>query len=846
MAKKTYKLLRFDGGINNDADPRDIGDNQLAVLENVAVDEVGKLIVLGDASIAKTSFKDITGGLSVNGRGLFAFSTDYNGIIGDSSGEKVYYLVEDGGDVRGEQGGVSTTEADAINGINTNSSVDMGAIGTPTFYSADGVLRVGDADHSTPTPPRWKGYVKRVTWGYEVAEVTVEEGHTYNIDTEGWKEQSASIKGCFEPVDVSGSHTDGDGNVTVGLNLIAGQGYGSTYYTGSTTKAALFGFADEDCDTGTGPTDLTHPAGGTNMFWGLGMHMHSLANGTGSWQPDDTTSYQFYATTMFDEHTQESLPQLFTMYPNHAFGDTAVNYEGAKITTGFKFSDNETWGTSGSPGIGEMVTVSFSPVVKWNGLAHGVTVNGPQTSAYGAMDANGVGDASLTSGGNPRISGNKIYWASSEDGFSTKWMLMDWYFKKGVKAIGSAGSTSGDGGYVMTDSSVQIKDNTKSHYYNHVHGNGVNTGSGSSWGLGFQWKNPPKLFQYDVFNGHAPDDKIEVDSFKTAVVANRRVYIGNVQQDGVIQEDRMIKSPVNQFDKFPSINNIDVAVNDGDAIVHLIEYADRIIQFKKNAAYIINISGAAEYLEAEHKFKGISNPGAACRMDYGVAWVNQNGCYLYNGQQVTDLLEDKGMRKINQAAWSTFIGTNEKEVIGFNPKKRQLIVKGDSTDVHLYDMVTKSWTKGIAAICDNNHSNFINSPEDGRLLIFDDSNNNLDDWEDSPSADKPIVITTKDIDFGEPAVRKKVYKVYITYKSASYPSTVNVAYDTDGQGSFTNITGGDAVTPFAANSAWTMAEYRFGSDANSCKSIQLKISGTADTTFEINDISFIYRVKSIK
>ena len=160
-------------------------------------------------------------------------------------------------------------------------------------------------------------------------------------------------------------------------------------------------------------------------------------------------------------------------------------------------------------------------------------------------------------------------------------------------------------------------------------------------------------------------------------------------------------------------------------------------------------------------------------------------------------------------------------------------------------MVTKSWTRGAASFDLNTNSNFINDLKDGKLLIHDGSGS-LDRWNSAPTADKAIVIETKDVDFGEPAVRKKVYKVYITYKSASYPSTVNVAYDTDGGGSFTNITGGDAVTPFAANAAWTVAEYKFGSDANSCKSIQLKISGTADTTFEINDISFIYRTKGIK
>ena len=61
MPKRTYKILRFDGGINNDADPRDIGDNQFSELQNVAVDEMGKIIVLGDA---QTLRKSVSGALT--------------------------------------------------------------------------------------------------------------------------------------------------------------------------------------------------------------------------------------------------------------------------------------------------------------------------------------------------------------------------------------------------------------------------------------------------------------------------------------------------------------------------------------------------------------------------------------------------------------------------------------------------------------------------------------------------------------------------------------------------------------------------------------------------------------
>jgi hypothetical protein len=287
--------------------------------------------------------------------------------------------------------------------------------------------------------------------------------------------------------------------------------------------------------------------------------------------------------------------------------------------------------------------------------------------------------------------------------------------------------------------------------------------------------------------------------------------------------------------------------------VALVEYADRILQFKKNTCYIINVSGNSEYLEAEHKFKGITNPGAACRTDYGVAWANQNGCYMYDGQQVTDLLEDQGMRKINQSTWSDFISAENYHRIGFNPFKRQLIVlngTNDSTvldDAYVYDMVTKSWTFSTNMVADGDTgSNFINDPVDGSLLIYNETDTEIDKWADDPlgNTTPSIVIITKDIDFGEPAVRKKVYKAYVSYKSGSTCSAV-ATYGIDGDTTPTTAvsSGGSFST---SQSAWTVQEIVFGSGTNSCKSIQLKIAGAVDKDFAINDISFVYRTKGIK
>lgn len=77
------------------------------------------------------------------------------------------------------------------------------------------------------------------------------------------------------------------------------------------------------------------------------------------------------------------------------------------------------------------------------------------------------------------------------------------------------------------------------------------------------------------------------EKFKTATVLNRRTYIGNVatlNPNGTIKrvyDDRMVKSPVNLFDTFPEENFVDVAINDGDEIIHLEGFSDRILQYKK-------------------------------------------------------------------------------------------------------------------------------------------------------------------------------------------------------------------------------------------------------------------------
>ena len=261
--------------------------------------------------------------------------------------------------------------------------------------------------------------------------------------------------------------------------------------------------------------------------------------------------------------------------------------------------------------------------------------------------------------------------------------------------------------------------------------------------------------------------------------------------------------------------------------------------------YIINISGAAEFLESEHKYKGVGTPGAVCKTDYGIAWVNNRGAYLYNGQNVEDILEDGGIRKIKKSDFNTFIGTDNFEKIGYNPKKRQLvIISGSSTSgaAYVYDMTTKSWTYSTSMISDvDTRSILFNKPKDGDLLILNDGSNKIERWEDSPYSTPSITILTKDIDFGEPAVKKKLHKIYITYKGNG--SLITEKYRVNGD-TGTNYSFDSGLSNV---STWTRAELKpaDATQANGIFSCQLYLYGTAGKDFEINDITFIYRTKSI-
>ena len=116
------------------------------------------------------------------------------------------------------------------------------------------------------------------------------------------------------------------------------------------------------------------------------------------------------------------------------------------------------------------------------------------------------------------------------------------------------------------------------------------------------------------------------------------------------------------------------------------------------------------------------------------------------------------------------------------------------------------------------------------------------------------MLRTKDYDFGSAGVRKKIYKVYVSFKGDG--RNVYVDYGVNGgtcNNDFATSSGGpasDKPLTNAGTGSWTHAELYPATTGtvSSIYSFQLQFqgSGTAIASdFEINDITVIYRAKTV-
>jgi len=300
-------------------------------------------------------------------------------------------------------------------------------------------------------------------------------------------------------------------------------------------------------------------------------------------------------------------------------------------------------------------------------------------------------------------------------------------------------------------------------------------------------------------------------------------------------------------DVFTELNYVDIAINDGEKITALANLGDLLLQYKERSMYIINCTQEIEYLEDTHQFRGVWGQGAVCTTDAGIVWVNKHGLFLFNGKQVTSLIDNK----IDPTYWASKIGA--KPLVGYEPTNRTILVVGNSDSASngfIFSLVANSFNYITATddldgnLFTTDMTNLVSS-NTGNLSWYIDNGSDVKEQEWVTSlGNTHIEILTRDQDFKDPARRKMVKNVYLTYKLPSSQAVPTIKFRTNGG---TTDYSFDAALSAGHNDWYTQVlKPATSAQANNIYSFQVRIYGSTGKDFQINDINVVYRDKVLK
>jgi len=365
----------------------------------------------------------------------------------------------------------------------------------------------------------------------------------------------------------------------------------------------------------------------------------------------------------------------------------------------------------------------------------------------------------------------------------------------------------------------------------------------------------PLIESYQARNGFNHKEKDINARYKSLIITNNRAYAGNISikdSEGNIKNypDKMIKSQVFDFDVFPEEGrSIDVVQSDGDSIVTMATYADRIFQFKRKKLYIINIS-ETEFLEDAHTGFGVDEHQWVTEADKGIAWFNKNGAYFFDGKQINNLTD--GL--IDPEQWVTFVeaGGSSGQIFYLPVQSKiQIIggtrISGVPSENYEFSVITGGWSRGkfryITSLGADTSNPILDIDNEVKVLVPD--NGKVYKWTDVPSynisSTAGYEIITGDKVFDSSAIRKKIYKIHITHKNRGTFGAVTV-YGRADRGSWVSL------GTLSNYSNFTVEEFPVSGMSNA-KSFQLKLKVTSqplDKDFEVNDINIIYRSKNVR
>ena len=814
MPKGIAVLRDFSGGINSQFNPRDIQDNQLGYSQDAMGDRVGAIRTMGNGSGTPRQLNNSASSKSINTLG----STDIKGSIADATCD----YNDDPTIAMDDTSKLETGMSVSGTGIPVGATVS--SITNATTFELSGSTTGGSQTNNTLTFTEKRA--NATGYGFKHFELDYDElgrntGEHYIAVV-----SAAGLLNLWDYTFNSWSATSLDlGSSTNCKALITpinnGIRVADTELTNASTIKYYMYVKRKQLGTDrsafyVGSNNLPAPTANDNQnalvesaTYDNGQFNFAVSTEsgiTGTWQ---TADYIFGISFVYDGN-QESAVSL--------------------CTTGLDSSN-----------------VSEDRALK-------VTVYASNTGGATAYDA--------------RLTGTRIYWKYSSsltsDGEATA-VQGEWNLLVDVDITGSSSDNHAYGVRAKLGDNFNSWDTSDS-------------GSGKTAFSTIVIPDPP-IDTYATLNGYRSSDGPLIignagDGYKTAIFANRRMFVANVKMPGVdgeqVQEaDRIMYSPVNKPDVFPSSNFIDVVKGDAEPYLKLENVGDRLFAYKADTLYIINISNPSPsgwYLEATHKGMGILHPAAVFKTDFGLVWANPNGLFVYQeGGGIAELSEGKilnghGTDDYSFNAWGKLITSNS--IVGYSQKDKEIIINidcssatsnttfgGNGADVVVYDMETQSFWYGKNRLTSGALATNFDYDWNGDLIYGSEASDTVTirSWQSDSQTSDAFVFSTKDIDFGSPGKKKKVYNIYITYKHSDSNNVSNfLSYSTNGGTSFVTYDG-DGSTAISNNTldqatSWEIHKFTFTTPIE-CQSMTLKFNGpTSDASkIDINDISIEYR-----
>jgi len=852
MAKLTFTINDFSGGTNGYVDPLDIADNELAQCQGFKA-ESGIVSVLGDMKGAYTpSSANSSDSIAIEpGYGIFAFAHDYDK---DGDLNTTQYLVLMDGvtfDVYDDDGDAWLASRFNLGTVAVSGGTGEGAgfaeSVKPCFFVADGALRVspGNFDNEMDNGETVDGAIaaNAVYGAYHTITVDANTAsdHMTAGDTIRISKQEMIV---LKVVDVGG----GDDTIHVARNMTG------TFTSKLANNATIYSMLEtrwRGIVIRRNFADVT--ADGSFTEW-----YSTYSNPRPPVLHDAAIDYDGVT-----DHTM--WPFLVAWYKEDATPLNDGNAAGVLNVGWFEDTDNPDATWDGAV-INLYVTALYDDA-KQESQPHkyvAATITVPEAKELAVW----IGVEYIDDGGNSyrinkRVTGARLYYEDTTNDPGILFQLLEIDFEKGCKKAEAETFSA----WVEDDADISVGCPAVA---------GAAHGSRTGANV-FIFETPPKAFTYEFNTGYPPDINTHA-RYKTAVVANRRLFVGNVYQSGKANGDRMISSPINKFDILPEYGDyvIDATVGDGDEIIKLEAYADRILQFKKRTLYIINVGGGLgeEFIESQHRNMGVENPSQTCMTEYGVAWVNAHGVFMYDGQEITDLTREK-LQLTNTTATERPRALNIIEsnipLIGYHPDNKWLIVhvaSNISTDFEaeawIHDFKNGSWTKSAEFSADAYYkSNMIWTP-DNNLVFASGTNSSFNplfykyrDAGTATPAQDLLILRTKDFNLNAPGVKKKLRSVYVTYSAngsseiqahilfqkASGTATVeSELVEADGGSTYYTEADGFKTT---SNAVYTV-ELVPSTTVTDAMSFQLQLknddaAALATSNFKLYDIAFVYR-----